>query len=94
MSVSILREICIDCDGHGFYPSAAACKSCGGSGLVGPGDGISSKIMSPEQLDDLQVWLRHGRIGTGRGYQAEVQRAREIEAKANPVFGNPRETAT
>jgi hypothetical protein len=30
--------------------------------------------------EDLQIWLRHGRIGTGRGYAAEVERARKIEA--------------
>jgi hypothetical protein len=30
--------------------------------------------------EDLQLWLRHGRIGTGRGYEAEVERARQIEA--------------
>ena len=33
-------ELCIDCDGLGKYPSGAECKSCGGSGRVGAGDGI------------------------------------------------------
>jgi hypothetical protein len=31
------------------------------------------------EYDDLQVWLRHGRIGTGRGYQQEVERAKAID---------------
>lgn len=33
--------------------------------------------------DDIQVWIRHGRIGTGRGYQEEVERAKRIEAERN-----------
>jgi hypothetical protein len=33
---------------------------------------------------DLQLWIRHGRIGTGRGYQSEVERAKEIEAAQTP----------
>lgn len=32
------------------------------------------------EYDDLQIWLRHGRIGMGRGYQQEVERSRQIEA--------------
>jgi hypothetical protein len=43
--------------------------------------------MTPAELDDLQAWLRHGRIGTGRGYQAEVERSRAIEAKNNAQPG-------
>lgn len=39
-----------------------------------------SQEMSEKEKADLQVWLRHGRIGTGRGYQAEVERAYRIEA--------------
>jgi hypothetical protein len=35
-------DACIDCDGAGRYPSGAACKSCGGSGRVLPGDGIAA----------------------------------------------------
>ena len=33
------------------------------------------------EQDNLQAWIRHGRIGTGRGYQQEVQRAHELEAR-------------
>ena len=35
--------------------------------------------ITPEAYDDLQVWIRHGRIGIGRTYQQEVDRARTIE---------------
>jgi hypothetical protein len=35
-----------------------------------------------QEYDDLQVWLRHGRIGIGRTYQQEVERARKIEGLA------------
>jgi len=38
--------------------------------------------MTEQEKADLQVWLRHGRIGTGRGYQAEVARAYQIEAES------------
>lgn len=33
-------DICIDCDGHGLYPSGNRCKSCGGTGAVASGDGM------------------------------------------------------
>ena len=36
-----------------------------------------------QEYDDLQIWLRHGRIGTGRTYQQEVERSRKIEAECN-----------
>lgn len=39
--------------------------------------------MTETERNDLQLWIRHGRIGTGRGYQAEVDRARRIEADHN-----------
>jgi len=37
--------------------------------------------MTEQEKADLQVWLRWGRIGTGRSYQEEVQRAYRIEAE-------------
>jgi hypothetical protein len=42
---------------------------------------ILKKAISQEMREraDLQVWIRHGRIGTGRGYQAEVERAKRLE---------------
>lgn len=36
-----------------------------------------------QEREDLQVWIRHGRIGSGRGYQEEVERAKKIEADKN-----------
>ena len=39
-------------------------------------------LLSPHESADLQVWLRHGRVGRGRGYHAEVDRAKKIEADA------------
>jgi len=51
--------------------------------------------MSVEEFDDLQAWLRHGRIGTGRGYKAEVERAKRIEADRSnaPVGNSPQSTS-
>lgn len=40
-----------------------------------------------QEREDLQAWIRHGRIGTGRGYQEEVERAKKIEAEQNPGAG-------
>lgn len=37
--------------------------------------------MTEAEYDDLQVWIRHGRVGVGRTYQQEVDRARRIEAE-------------
>lgn len=37
------------------------------------------------EYDDLQIWLRHGRVGIGRTYQQEVERARRIEAERATV---------
>ncbi|GEC56823.1 hypothetical protein [Bradyrhizobium phage ppBeUSDA76-2] len=37
--------------------------------------------MTEAEYDDLQIWLRHGRIGVGRTYQQEVERSRRIEAE-------------
>lgn len=33
------------------------------------------------EYDDLQLWIRHGRVGIGRTYQQEVERSRRIEAE-------------
>lgn len=33
-----------------------------------------------QEYDDLQIWLKHGRIGRGLGYDQEVERAKEIDA--------------
>lgn len=85
--MSAISDICIKCAGHGHSEKGRSCKPCGGTGLVDPGAGISKDMMSKDARDDLRLWLRHGRIGTGRGYQAEVQRAREIEAKAAALTG-------
>lgn len=73
-------DICIDCDGNGHYPNGTECKSCCGAKRVLPGDGIA-KDMTDQEKADLQVWLRYGRIGTGRSYQEEVARALRIEAE-------------
>lgn len=54
--------------------------------------GVSHDVshgMTPAELDDLQIWLRHGRIGTGRGYQEEVARSRRIEAKQLNTLQRP-----
>lgn len=37
--------------------------------------------MTVKEYDDLQIWMRHGRIGRGFTYQQEVERARKIEAQ-------------
>lgn len=37
--------------------------------------------LSVQAYDDLQIWIRHGRIGTGRTYQEEVERAKRIDAE-------------
>lgn len=44
--------------------------------------------MTEAEYDDLQIWLRHGRIGIGQTYQQEVERARRIEA--GRTTGDPR----
>lgn len=49
----------------------------------------ASHGMTPKELDDLHVWLRHGRIGMGRGYQEEVARARRIEADQLTAYQRP-----
>lgn len=36
--------------------------------------------LTEKEKEDLQIWLRWGRIGTGRTYEQEVERARKIEA--------------
>jgi hypothetical protein len=36
--------------------------------------------LTEKEKEDLQIWLRWGRIGTGRSYEEEVERARKIEA--------------
>lgn len=36
--------------------------------------------LTVKEYEDLQIWLRHGRIGRGLTYQQEVQRAKKIEA--------------
>lgn len=48
-----------------------------------------SHAMTAKERDDLQIWIRHGRIGTGRGYQAEVARARQIEAEQLTAYQRP-----
>lgn len=73
-------DVCIDCDGNGHYPTGDECKSCLGAKRVLPGDGIA-RPMTDQEKADLQVWLRHGRIGTGRGYQEEVARAYRIKSE-------------
>lgn len=40
-----------------------------------------AREMTDQERADLNVWLLHGRIGTGRGYQEEVARAYRIEAE-------------
>lgn len=37
--------------------------------------------LTVQEHKDLQVWLRHGRIGTGRSYQEEVARSYKVEAE-------------
>lgn len=56
-----------------------------------PGDGIAQPMTDQEKAD-LQVWLLHGRIGTGRGYQAEVARAYRIEAEREIVLTTGKDT--
>lgn len=34
---------------------------------------------------DLQLWIRHGRVGIGRTYEQEVERAKKIEAERASV---------
>ncbi len=46
--------------------------------LKSPGETVWHSMTASER-DDLQAWLRHGRIGTERGYQDEVAGARRIE---------------
>lgn len=36
--------------------------------------------LTVQEHEDLKVWLIHGRIGIGRSYQEEVERAKKIEA--------------
>ena len=48
------KDICIDCDGSGQYPSGMQCKSCGGTGLVPAGDGIPDD--DDGQPDEAQEW--------------------------------------
>jgi hypothetical protein len=43
---------------------------------------VNESSLTKLEYDDLQVWLRHGRIGCGRGYQDEVEKAKKIEAEA------------
>jgi hypothetical protein len=74
-------DICIDCDGSGRYPSGAECKSCCGAKRVLPGD-VYARPMTEQEKADLQVWLRHGRIGIGRSYQEEVARAYRLDGAA------------
>lgn len=45
--------------------------------------------MTVAEIDDLQIWIRRGRIGTGRGYHAEVERARAIEAEQLTAYQRP-----
>lgn len=42
-------------------------------------NGWEEREAARKDAEDLQIWLRYGRIGTGRGYAAEVERARKIE---------------
>jgi len=58
----------------GYLPEGWGDCSCGKSAR------INVNGLCPKCADDLQVWLRHGRIGTGRSYQHEVERSRKIEA--------------
>lgn len=47
-------------------------------------DGVTVWMVVDKEMrerDDLQAWIRHGRIGTGRGYQSEVERAKKIDAE-------------
>ena len=46
--------------------------------------------MSVEEFDDLQAWLRHGRIGTGRGYKAEVERAKVMSPAHHETADPPK----
>jgi hypothetical protein len=39
--------------------------------------------LTVQEYDDLQIWLRHGRVGRGLTYQQEVERAKKIEAARN-----------
>jgi hypothetical protein len=50
---------------------------------------MNETTLTAREYDDLQVWLRHGRIGTGRGYQEEVERAKKIETeRRSPKLSN------
>ena len=41
--------------------------------------------LTVQEYEDLQVWIRHGRIGRGTSYQQEVERAKRIEAERAAV---------
>jgi hypothetical protein len=41
---------------------------------------LDANGLCPKCADDLQIWIRHGRIGRGTSYQQEVERAKQIEA--------------
>ena len=41
--------------------------------------------LSVQEYKDLQVWIRHGRIGRGATYQQEVERAKKVEQERTAV---------
>lgn len=59
----------------GYFPASWGDCSCGKTAR------LNANGMCEKCADDLQIWLRHGRIGTGRTYQEEVERSRKIEAE-------------
>jgi hypothetical protein len=61
---------------QGAEVTAAKCGEC-----QQPATSLNSNGMCEKCAEDLQIWLRHGRIGVGRSYQEEVARARRIEAE-------------
>jgi ribulose-5-phosphate 4-epimerase/fuculose-1-phosphate aldolase len=42
--------------------------------------------LTVQEYNDLQIWIRHGRIGRGTTYQHEVERAKKIEAERNAAL--------
>lgn len=74
-------ETCVDCDGAGKYPSGQSCLSCGGSGLVGPGDGIPR----PTQMTSTNK----AAVEAARPVQTalEARLKRELAARAIRTMG-------
>lgn len=64
----------------GYLPEGWGDCSCGKPAR------LNSNGLCLKCADDLQIWLRHGRNGTGRTYQQEVERARKIEGERTPLL--------